>query len=70
MELEVFIAIGYTCPKCKHKFEVTLREILHGLIKCPRCEVGNRSIISGNPIRTFNGSDKVLLSLETRLNVN
>ncbi len=70
MELELFIAIGYTCPKCKHKFEVTLRDIFYGRVKCPRCEIANKEAISGKSIRTFNGMDKAILSLETKLNAN
>ena len=74
MKLEVSVSLSYKCPKCNHKFKVTLQKLLYGSVICPKCESKNgRAIsrtISDEPTRAWNGKDKALMILQAFLSKN
>ena len=70
MKAEVSIILGYVCPKCKHKFRITLQKVLSGLVTCPICVAKKRGAVLGEITRALDDADKVLTSLKASFGNN
>ena len=70
MKASVSIILGYVCPKCRHKFRITLQEVLSGLVTCPTCVARNRGAVLVEKTRALDDADKVLASLKVSFGNN
>lgn len=70
MKASVSIILGYVCPKCKHKFKITLQEVLSGLVACPTCAAKNRGAVLVEKTRALDGADRILTSLKASFGNN
>lgn len=69
MRLENAI-INYSCPECEHKFSVTLRMLIHGLVSCPSCQPESTSINLNELLSELNDLSRALMRLRQNINKN